>query len=233
MPPHVDEGITEVVLSLLPWAATLRCAISCWMYGNSQIIPFALSSIYDIGSSKGVKGTAIYADFVAKNQGKNMAYVQLTQRIVRANVFPIFFLFVLILVIKLIRKLWTILPIYWVLKITNCIRRILLSVFCGSKAAEAMKDEETGKINGWDLLQLDNPLRQESAPYTGEYFHYLKNKNEIPNTCLKMCATLGDDPTFIPEAEREDGWVATEMGDAYIVKKKVSEILLTHILNPN
>ena len=88
-------------------------------------------------------------------------------RVYRDNVIPLFALLVLILVVMFIRFIWKALPVYWVLKVTE----IIGSLFRRSNTASF---DERGFIHFWDLMQLDDPMRQESAGFTeGTYCYFL------------------------------------------------------------
>ena len=77
----------------------------------------------------------------------------------RENVFPLFFLLVFVLAIMFIRFIWKILPVYWVLKITQ-----FLGKFLCFRSKRTVADEN-GYIHFWDLMQLGHPLRKEAAAY--------------------------------------------------------------------
>jgi hypothetical protein len=67
-------------------------------------------------------------------------------------------------------------------------------------------------------MQLNDVLRQEVAPYSEQYYSYVISKDEIPNTCYKMCCTTNN--LFLSEQEIIDGWVLVDH-ERYVLKSKV------------
>ena len=43
-PAHLNDGVMQVVLRLLPWAAVIRLAIGCWMLGQCDSSKYASPS---------------------------------------------------------------------------------------------------------------------------------------------------------------------------------------------
>eukprot|EP00596_Hydrurales_sp_CCMP1899_P004158 CAMPEP_0119053854 /NCGR_PEP_ID=MMETSP1177-20130426/74692_1 /TAXON_ID=2985 /ORGANISM="Ochromonas sp, Strain CCMP1899" /LENGTH=243 /DNA_ID=CAMNT_0007033921 /DNA_START=3545 /DNA_END=4276 /DNA_ORIENTATION=- len=72
-------------------------------------------------------------------------------------------------------------------------------------------------------MALNDPLRQEAAPYSGHYYKYVKSKVEedLPPTCAQKLDTCGCNGNLddLSTEELEDGWEQIEQGD-YIVKVK-------------
>ena len=58
----------------------------------------------------------------------------------------------------------------------------------GVKAAIVVAVDESGKISGWDLLQMRHPLREESAPFTGIY--EIKVKTEAKRCGLQLLSYI-------------------------------------------
>ena len=102
-PAHLNDGVTRVMLSSMPWAATLRCAFSCWVYSNRLVFPFSSN---DEGAGSGVSQ---YNDFISENKDQGIAGVSLDSRLVEHNVLPLFLLFIIIVILKLVYKVFLIL----------------------------------------------------------------------------------------------------------------------------
>lgn len=199
-PPQVGDAAIRNVLALLPYAAVVRLAIACWMYGNQDVM----------STSTNLEGT--YDRFLerARHSSAGLTYAQ--DRIFRPNVFPLFILLLFLIAVLVIRRLWKELPIYWIFKGLNLLRHFFTQsdIFAGKT--------DDGKITAWDLLKLDDPLRMQSAGLTKEYFRFIKHRDEIPDTCLKMFSYAY--LTQMSEMEVEEGWKIEDRGD-FVVKVKI------------
>ena len=174
------------------------------MFSNNEIFPYGL-----LMSSTTVSPPVSVYDF--------------TGRINRPNVLPLFVLFILVIVATIIGFLWKYLPVYWAYKIFE----IFIRYYCKSDADiyekmnggenDAKETLNSDSIHPWDLVKTGDPLRQQMAPYSGEYFRYLKHKAEIPNTCLEMFSYGG--LTKLTEVEAEEGWMIADKGE-FVVKVK-------------
>lgn len=81
-----------------------------------------------------------------------------------------------------------------------------------------MYTDEEGYVHPWDLLKSNDPLRQEMAPFTGEYYQLLRDNYEIPDMIMGMCRY--DEDVMLTEQEVEDGWTIQEIMEHYSAKVK-------------
>lgn len=222
-PPRIGDEIMRKVIRSLPFAALIRLGFACWMYGYPSILSGNLqntSASLSVGPISIALSSSSYSTFLdglstfASGQSPSIAF--LIKRIGQTNIFPLFALFVLILVSLLIHYLWDKLPVFWLLKF---LQWALYACRRSNKVGPESQLPTNGgnSITGFEIQQLNHPLRQEVSPYTGNYFKYLRDKREIPNSCLKMCAYGRD--IELSSTEIEEGWEIADRGD-YIIKVK-------------
>eukprot|EP00981_Chlorochromonas_danica_P005856 scaffold1205_cov168-Ochromonas_danica.AAC.2 len=77
---------------------------------------------------------------------------------------------------------------------------------------------EIVRVRTWDLVRQGDPLRQQAAGLTKDYFRFIKHRDEIPDSCYKMFtyAYL----TQMTELEVEEGWKIEDRQD-FVVKVKI------------
>lgn len=175
-------------------------AVACWMFSNSNIFQFTLSKTSTASSATNVN-TNVY-DIVG--------------RITAPNVLPLFVFMLIVVGGAILNLTWKYLPVYWMYKLFQ----ILLRYYCKSDADIYEKQDDAAKkesIHPWQLVKTGDPLRQQMAPYSGDYFRYLKHKAEIPNTWFQMFSYHG--LTQLSEIESEEGWMIAEKRD-FVVKVK-------------
>ncbi|RYY88736.1 hypothetical protein EON63_01915, partial [archaeon] len=201
-PPQVGDAAIRNVIFFLPLAAIVRLAFACWMYGNSNILPITDNS-----------ASSSYDKFLKGIRDESGGYSFARDKLFRPNVFPLFMLLMIVGVGVVLRKLWRELPISWFL---NMIARQIKHLFIQDDIFAMQTDE--GKISGWDLLRLDDPLRQQSSGLTKEYYRYVKHRDEIPDTCYRMFSYAY--LTKMTEIDVEEGWKLEDRGD-FVVKVKI------------
>ena len=223
-PPHMDCKIMHNVLSLLPYAAIIRLCFACWMLGNPEVFEpsnLSASSSASVGGvdSSSITNTGSLAKILndnASGQSTNYLYVAIVTRCSNSNVIPLLALLIIIIVVKAIRKLWQALPYYWVIKMISwlCKREARDKVtVVDANGAEVVMDA----VQGFDILQRGDTLRLESAPFTGDYYKYLKDK-EAPQGCFSCC--LPDPENALDENDIRNGWEVADQGERYVVKIK-------------
>ena len=205
-PPHIGDAAMRLVISYLPYAAVLRLCFACWMFGNKHILYTQVSS-----------STQAYESFLEHIRNAQSGSAFANDRIFRSNVFPLFILLLVIMLGIFLNRFWKQLPVFWVWKV---IQFVVMSIFYTTKDLFA-DQSEGGMIDPWDLLRLGDPLRRQSAPFTGEYFRFVKHKDEIPDTCVQMFeyAYL----TQLNETEMEEGWRMEDRGDFVVQIKEFPE----------
>jgi hypothetical protein len=170
-PPHMGDAAIRLVVQYLPIAAVLRLGFACWMFSNQKILTTTSSA-----------STQAYDTFLSTLRQSNGGFGIASVRLFQPNVFPLFCLLIIVLVGVFLIHFWKQLPVFWVFKMLEFVVQSL------TRSAENIfqNQNDMGTIEGWDLLRLKDPLRRQSAPFTGEYFRYVKHKDEIPDTCLQM-----------------------------------------------
>jgi hypothetical protein len=221
-PPHIGEGAMRVVLACLPWAAVIRLAIGAWMLGNPDL--FGPGVIQFRFKLTGIGYTFSWKSYVKDLSqleyrwgGSDSSYSFLEARVYRAPVFPLVALIAIILIVKVA------IFVSKRLRLGTLIRYISASCSrscCrgGSSRYKYLANAD-GYVHPYDLMKLQDPLRQEAAPFTGSYYKYVKDKNEVPSWWLGLllCRRSRED---ISTQEMIQGWELADMGD-YIVKVKL------------
>jgi Calcium-dependent channel, 7TM region, putative phosphate len=116
-PPHREDALQRRVNSLLPWALLLRLSFACWAYGAPYM---AGSSDTVVSRLQAVNATAAAAAVSAVEQ----QYGWLLTRLLRVNVFPLFLLFLVVLVLCSLELLSSVLPLtkwlWWLVRTVLC-----------------------------------------------------------------------------------------------------------------
>jgi hypothetical protein len=98
MPDPMGDGVMKYTLSLLPFAAILRLAMACWMLSNPNILPVEEQRFEMYGYVPGQDTTASYSKSLADQRAAQGGDV--STRLLRESVAPIFFLLLIVVVIK-------------------------------------------------------------------------------------------------------------------------------------
>ena len=216
-PDKIGEGPLRKVLDFMPFLVMLRLSIACWMYSNPHILPTSSEvklPMYQVDPSM----TKSYTDLL-EEQGNNYADYDIIKRITKQHVFPLFLILILIILFWIIRKFWKSLPFYWTIKFLECIKNSI----CG-KPNHVFVDK-FGYVRGWDLLQLEDELRQEMCPFTGGYYYFLMDKEEYKQKkdesgcCSKKL--IAPDDIELSEEEMNEGWEISDLWDQYKIKTKL------------
>ena len=201
-PPHIGDEAIRLVVSYLPYAAVIRLCFACWMYGNTDILVTTSSA-----------STQAYELFLEQVRNSETGITLGRDKIFRTNVFPLFILLLFVAAGIFVNHFWKQLPIFWTYKLLMQI----ISLLSAAKDIFA-KQTDQGVITAWELLRLNDPNRRQSCAFTGEYFRFIKHKDEIPDTCIQMFeyAYL----TQLTEVEIEEGWKIEDRRD-FVVQIKV------------
>lgn len=228
-PPFTGDGVMKFVLSSLPYAALIRLLFACWMLSAPGIgLDTSLSGLSDLTLPSSLQVLHGYPVFVAGLQNNSYglpASLQfLKNRLVSANTLPLFVLFLIIVVYKVVVVLLRWSPLYLLLDLYRRVRvaaakRRAYSQLSNESSNKNNNNKSASVIDPYSLSKIRDGLRQEAAPFTGQYFCYLKHKGEIPNTCKAMFAygTL----TKLTEIDSEDGWQVQQQSLDLTVKVKV------------
>lgn len=202
-PPQIGNEAIKVVVQYLPIAAMVRLAIAIWMYGNADILPDTVSDE--------VPG-AYQENLNSLKSGWPSIFSTFRDRALRPNTFPLFILLAVIVGFYFVEKFWYQLPFYWIYRFN----KILYRVFCTQHIYKTSGTKES--LHPFEIQKRNDALRLETAPYTGDYFRYVKHKDEIPHTFYDMCTY--NSLTNIDEREVEEGWELADQGD-YVIKVKI------------
>ena len=219
-PPKVEEGVGEIIVKCLPWAAIIRLGIACWMFSNQDIFPSGMDDIAVAGQSGSTytDGLGFYQNATSSDGaiGTTSTYVEsflpwATRLLKQYNTYVLFVILMIILIIKMIRKIWVLLPFYWIFNFYRLFKKLC----CGKRRVHANED---GYIEQFDIFMLKHPLRREQAPFTGGYYKFIRLVDDIPGCWEANCKKEVPDLT---EEEENNGWKVTIMHDLYDVKAKV------------
>lgn len=193
-PPQLGPSAIKVVTAYLPYAAILRLAVACWMYGNHNIL--------------------YIHDDPYNNSSK---YGPIARHVLRSNVLPLFILMLLVSIAVLLTKLLGALELEHVVKsLASVVQQLTSSISMRVTAWDGMLNEH-GRIHRWDLVKSGDPNRKEVAGFTKDYFMFVKHRDEIPDTCIAMFSYYY--LTKLDAMEVEDGWVIRNDGD-FVIKVK-------------
>lgn len=218
-PPKIGDAIMQFVLNVLPWAAVVRLCVTCWMYSNEFVFPqtrLTLESIPEVMSVDWKMVSDNYNSWVEDQEGRSLVFgLNAGHRLTRGNVFPLFVLLVIIVVLEFGGPLLRYSPLhalYHFMRIistcfSHCCRRhcscLCNCLCCGGKRKHSVK--------GIELMGMKDPLRAETAPYTGDYFHYARSEYIKQKGCCKGLRHLVTDE--LTESEIEAGWRMTYIGE--------------------
>jgi len=192
-PPQLGPSAIKVVTAYLPYAAIIRLAVACWMYGNHNIL------------------------YIHKDPYSNTKYSPIARHLLRSNVLPLFILLLLIFATVLLTKVFGALQLDNLLKsLTSLLQQLTSSISLRITAWDSMVNEH-GRIHRWDLVKSGDPNRKEVAGFTKDYFMFVKHRDEIPDTCIAMFSYYY--LTKLDASEIEDGWIVRNEGD-FVIKLK-------------
>lgn len=234
-PPIVSDGLIRMALSILTYATIFRLAFACWMFGNPEMLDSGIPNIPGTTESnleglKKINGPAFtnygYYAWYNKQNYLEIAGVDsglksgtILSRAFKPNIIPMAALLAIIVWYKVVKEVWHLLPIHWIIPlIKGCFSRYEKSKIY-TKDME-LKDDAVGSIDRYTLMELEHPLRQEAAPFSGEYFKYLCKKDDKDGTGGGCCKSK-EDPTKLTLLEEQEGYfIQTDETDRYLVKMK-------------
>ena len=192
-PPQLGPSAIKVVTAYLPYAAILRLAVACWMYGNHNIL------------------------YIHNDPYSSSQYGPIARHVLRGNVLPLFILMLLVSLALVLTKLLGALQLEHILtSLASVVEQLTSSISMRVTAWDGMLNEH-GRIHRWDLVKSGDPNRKEVAGFTKDYFMFVKHRDEIPDTCIAMFSYYY--LTKLDAMEVEDGWVIRNDGD-FVIKVK-------------
>ena len=245
-PPHGNDGAMQVLLQVLPFAGILRLGFAIWMLGNDDLLEAAgistdtLSQVSGgevaIGGAASGADTAAAAGAASALLGPQEGIVGLLiTRATRPNCVPLTVLLIISIVILLLEKLWRVLPVFWAIKIMKCI----ISIISQDKTAAVHHDvassdmargedhdliiDTSDYLTEFEIHELNHHLRQESAPFTGEYYQYcydLVEEDRRQKACWCFRPSRKHDSDFISDDDKVQNWHLAKDGK-YVIKEKL------------
>ena len=212
-PPHVAEGTIKLCIQLLYYVVIVRLAIAAYMFGNPNI----LESPY-VGNSVSYGGSTVGTSYLGQDSGSG---TDVRSRLQHENTVPIVVLLVLVAAMKVLYLFYRHVLIYNLSSVYNFFNNLCKCCLSGIiKQNKVFATDQAGYIHGFTIHKQLDPLRQETAPFTGEYQLYLRDKDEIPTDCCSGCSY--DSVTKLTELEVEEGWQVEDetIDKKYIVKVK-------------
>lgn len=238
-PPHIGDATIRLVVHLLPIAAIVRLGFACWMLSCPD-------TAFGKGAREATGTGVAYKQFLETARGSATNVLNFANdRIFQPHTFPLFVLLLIIAACILLMRIYQEIPIHLLFsRFLDCLNSLTAD---GHASADARKLAQVARRNNevaetksksrnkhndyddsghhsddlislWSLAKLNDPLRQQSAAYTRDYFRYVKHRDEIPNSCYEMFAYAH--LTKLSDLDKEQGWQLEERGD-FIVRTKV------------
>lgn len=202
-PLNIGPAVIEKILFYLPFAALLRLGFACWMFSSQEVLPISEEAV--LHNSHYSPG---YLSFIQHQKSVWGTSSAVNKRLFRPNVFPLFFFFLLIVIGFLIAIFWKQLPFHWILKLFYKI----FKMFFGKKKKNVYEVKgRRGQITFWELKKSGDPERQQTAPYTEDFYRLIKHKDYIPDTCWEMITYGKGDK--LNELEVEEGFKVSTKDD--------------------
>lgn len=221
-PPHVGDATIRLVVHLLPVAAIIRLGFACWMFSCPD-------TAFGRGAIEASSVSVDYRDFLetARSSSASSGFTFANDRIFQPNTFPLFVLLLIVAAIVVLARVYQEIPLHLLFsRLLDCVnslsadghasadaRRLAEVARSGHRSEEASDD----LVSAWSLAKLNDPLRQQSAGYTREYFRYVKHRDEIPDSCYDMFAYAY--LTKLTDLDRDQGWQLEERGE-FVVRTK-------------
>ncbi len=227
-PVFLTDSVMRRVMSCLPFAAMLRLCVGCWMFSAGDVLSASFDSLEGASQSAGGYNTNVislanYMSFI--NSLRKQSYFPeslhfVYHRITRGNVFPLFVTLVVIVLVKLIRLFWKVLPFYWIGKaFAYVVRRCV-------KPADKTKVQKTkGFVHSYEILKRNDPLRTEAAPYTGSYYRYLASVGSETSTMGHLLSCLPSWLSCLCCVEGKEGKGRGDSEAARLHKQSIQEQL--------
>lgn len=219
-PAYMSDGMFQIILRTLPYAAVLRLCMACWMFGNNEVVPSVATNVGFIpaySSANPADAQQLYQNYLSSHSNDHSLQFMFVSKVVRLNVFPLFILLLVIITSKVISWVLQYIPLGWIWEHLGLLYRKL----CRPKHVHAVsKIKRTdGFLYGQDMMGLKDRLRQEIAPYTGPYYKFVRYAEEESTRfkrCLKSLNLAADD---ITKDEAERGWQLLDIED-FVAKVK-------------
>ena len=219
IPDKMGDAVMKATLKVMPYATILRVTLALCMLSSPRILsefPDDSDGDLQVVGGSGEEHTGYVLGAGSKSgivTGHASTYLaDYGRRLESPSVLALFVLLLLLIIYQFVRIFWRQLPIYWTMKIMQWLGHVL----CGKPKAVFV--DQFGSVRGYDLLMLEDELRQEMCPYTGGYYYLLKDKKAPPEP--DGCCSKVEEPS-LSEEEQKEGWQMTEMWDQYLARAKI------------
>lgn len=237
-PPHVGSATIQIVQSLLPYAVMIRIAVSCWMFSASgTVISYvAENNTYTNSSRRSTLVGVSYYSMLSSLKNRithnspilnNIAY-----RVCSPQVFPLIILFFVIIGVKVVLEFYQSGLFAFISSWMAFLYRCCYSSHKKANPSQVL-DEQTALqfdiVTLYDIAKRDDPLRQEVAPFTREYFKYvLPSMTVIPHE-INCCQKNSQVRDLLTKHDMKRGWNITERNGLMM---KVKRWQVNHV-DPN
>lgn len=208
-PPKIGDAIMTFVLDVLPWAAIVRLCASCWMYSNEFVFPesyFTLEAVPPVLDIDWHAYSEKYNSFLQRHEGEDLMFgVNSGHRLMRANVFPLFVVLLLLLLVQCGGTIVRNSPLQIMYHFFRILGQLVWRCAC------SQRQHKKKSVKGLQLMALKDPLRAEMAPFTGEYFHFARSEYIKQGGCCKTLRSLVTDE--LTDEEIAAGWRMTYIGE--------------------
>jgi hypothetical protein len=178
-PPKVSEKAIRLVLSCLPYVCIVRLAFACWMLSNNDIFNYRddnryLTIKYDVIINN-YPILKLYLEKLIKYQyaygGVYVPYAFIETRVFVPYIFPLFLMIVLIVIVKILIKMYLnfkFIPKYIFKYIYRFFKKQYIKYVRKNKVHNI---DENGNLLAFNLMALNDPLRQEVYIYIYIYIY--------------------------------------------------------------
>lgn len=181
----------------------------------------------------------------AEGKSSNYLYTAMIIRASNSNVIPLIALLCLVVVGQLLKIFWRELPFYWIGKLLGMMCRKKNRVYIAADdeddrpvkdTQEALSEGKDGAesssvvpipapksvtieaIEAYELHKRHDPLRLDTAPFTGHYYKYIRDKEERVSCLAKCTCCCNYDPEdVLTEEDVNNGWEIADQGDRYVM----------------
>jgi len=213
------EGLGRWAASLLPYAVICKLAFSIFMLSSDNIISDQWPTVQNSHISQGQYSSGGWSmqnymhivQHTIPSMIDNLVPSQLKfllHRVCRANTFPLFVIILLIVLTKMLGKVWFLLPPALLSKLLSKI----LSLLCAFRRFQASENKKL-VVHPYDLTfgHRGNSavLRTQEAPLSGGYSKYLRHSADRPITFYNTfccCLSLIFKPKAIEDPELPPNW---------------------------
>lgn len=201
-PPKISEGVIRATIALLPVAALIRLAVACWMLSTRN---WFVSSYF--------QSVSPWLPLSGDQMSEQFSYA--LERLLRPNIFPLLVLFLVMTTYYPTRFAFRyVIPLEPLL---NALR----GLFRSRKSSVSQSSRLDG-VTSYDLMKLNDELRQEAAPFSEQYYGYVLSQKRLGTFGLRRIFCCGDKAPVdsLTKQEQLDGWLYIGRG-RYILKCKV------------